>query len=123
MKPSLLLRFASGIALVQFAAHTILFVFSSPKHGPAESAVIEAMKAHRFDFMGSLRSYWDFYFGYGLEALEIFFHNPHRSRCRDRGMSCVGVRDSRLTHACGCRARNELGAAPAQLAGGDQRDC
>src|SRR6266542_1680001 len=36
--------------------------------GPEESAVIEAMKAHRFDFMGSLRSYWDFYFGYGLEA-------------------------------------------------------
>jgi hypothetical protein len=68
VKPSLLLRFASGIALVQFAAHTLLFAFSSPKHGPEESAVIEAMKTHRFDFAGSLRSYWDFYFGYGLEA-------------------------------------------------------
>ena len=24
------------------------------------------MQAHRFDFRGSLRSYWDFFFGYGL---------------------------------------------------------
>src|SRR6266581_4174942 len=67
MKPTVLLRIASVVALVQFAAHTLLFVFSSPKHGPEESAVVEAMKAHRFDFIGSMRSYWDFYFGYGLE--------------------------------------------------------
>jgi len=80
VKPSLLLRFASGIALVQFAAHTLLFAFSSPKHGPEESAVVEAMKAHRFDFAGSLRSYWDFYFGYGLEAA---FCLPHRGRTSD----------------------------------------
>src|SRR3989454_12669389 len=68
MKPTVLLRIASGVALVQFAAHTLLFLFSSPKHGPEESTVVEAMKAHRFDFIGSMRSYWDFYFGYGLEA-------------------------------------------------------
>ena len=68
VKPTVLLRIASGVALVQFAAHTFLFAFSSPKHGPQETAVIETMKAHRFDFLGSLRSYWDFYFGYGLEA-------------------------------------------------------
>ncbi len=50
------------------AAHALLFLFSSPKHGPEESAVVEAMKAHHFNFIGSMRSYWDFYFGYGLEA-------------------------------------------------------
>ena len=68
MKPTVLLRIASGVALVQFAAHALLFLFSSPKHGPEESAVVEAMKAHHFNFIGSMRSYWDFYFGYGLEA-------------------------------------------------------
>ena len=68
MKPTILLRVASVAALLQFAAHGLLFVFSSPKHGPEEAGVIEAMKAHRFDFLGSMRSYWDFYFGYGLQA-------------------------------------------------------
>src|SRR5437667_11154680 len=68
MKPTVLLRIASGVALVQFAAHTLLFLFNSPKHGPEESAVVEAMKAHHFNFIGSMRSYRDFYFGYGLEA-------------------------------------------------------
>lgn len=71
MKPTMFLRIASAVALVQFAAHTFLFVSSSPRHGPEEVAVVEAMKAHRFDFMGSMRSYWDFYFGYGLEAAFI----------------------------------------------------
>ncbi len=71
MKPTILLRIASVVALLQFAAHTFLFLSSSPKHGPEEVAVVEAMKAHRFDFMGSLRSYWDFYMGYGLEAAFI----------------------------------------------------
>ena len=26
------------------------------------------MQANRFDFAGAMRSYWDFYYGYGLEA-------------------------------------------------------
>ena len=65
MTPTMFLRIGSVVALVQFAAHTLLFVSSAPKHGPEETAVVEAMKGHRFDFMGSMRSYWDFYFGYG----------------------------------------------------------
>ncbi len=63
-----LLRTAAVIALLQFVAHTSIFVFSTPKHGPAEAAVIEAMQSHSFDFSGSVRSYWDLYFGYGLLA-------------------------------------------------------
>jgi hypothetical protein len=29
-------------------------------------AVLETMKSHFFDVLGSTRSYWDFLFGYGL---------------------------------------------------------
>jgi hypothetical protein len=63
---SLLLRVASLVALLQGLAHTILIVSATPKHGPEEIAVLGAMKGYRFDFLGSLRSYWDFYFGYAL---------------------------------------------------------
>jgi hypothetical protein len=56
---ALLLRLASVVALLQALAHTLLVVFAAPRHGPQEIAVIEAMKAHRFDFMGSARSYWE----------------------------------------------------------------
>jgi hypothetical protein len=28
--------------------------------------VIEAMKSHRFDVLGAHRTYWDFYFGFGV---------------------------------------------------------
>jgi len=31
-------------------------------------AVIEAMPSNRFDFASATRSYWDFYFGYGIQA-------------------------------------------------------
>jgi hypothetical protein len=62
------LKVASFVALVQFAGHGYLFAFASPKHGAEEVQVIETMKAHQFNFLGSMRSYWDFYYGYGLEA-------------------------------------------------------
>jgi hypothetical protein len=63
---SLLLRTASIVALLQGVAHTLLIVSATPKLGADEIAVLGAMKAHRFDFLGSMRSYWDFYFGYAL---------------------------------------------------------
>jgi len=68
MKPTILLRIASIVALLQFAAQTLLLVFGAPTHGPEEMAVVEGMKSQHFDFMGLTRSYWDFYFGYGLFA-------------------------------------------------------
>ena len=71
MTPTTFLRIASVVALLQFAAHASLVIFSSPKHGPEEVAVVQAMKSHRFNFLGSMRSYWDFYFGYALEAAFI----------------------------------------------------
>src|SRR5260370_34106024 len=71
MAATTFLRIAAIVALLQFAAHTSLIIFSSPKHGPEEVAVVQAMKSHRFNFLGSQRSYWAFYFGYALEAAVI----------------------------------------------------
>ena len=66
MKPALLLRIASLLSLLHCILHTAGGVFGSPKHGAEEIAVIETMKSHHFAVMGSVRSYWDFLFGYGL---------------------------------------------------------
>ena len=66
MKAVSLLRLAALLALVQACAHTALFLTYTPKHGPEEVAVLELMRAHSFNFSGSLRSYWDMYFGEGL---------------------------------------------------------
>jgi len=68
-KPTKILRLASLLALLQYSAHTLLFLSAKPTHGAAEAAVIDAMKGHRFEFSGLTRSYWDFYFGYGLLAI------------------------------------------------------
>jgi len=68
MTPTLPLIIASIVAFLQFAAHSFLFVFAKPANGPEEIAVIEQMKAHRFKFVNSMRSYWEMYFGYGLQA-------------------------------------------------------
>ena len=71
MTTSTLLRVTAGVALLQFFGHAALFVRAEPIHGEAEVALVAAMKAHRFNFGGSMRSYWDMYFGYGLEAALI----------------------------------------------------
>lgn len=65
MTPTLFLRIAAGLAFFHCVTHTLGGVLSGPSHGADEIAVLDAMRAHRFDFMGSLRSYWDFFFGYG----------------------------------------------------------
>lgn len=67
MTATLFLRIAAVLSLINCAGHTG-GLFSSPRHGAEEVAVIETMKAHHFDVMGSLRSYWDFLFGYGLSV-------------------------------------------------------
>ncbi len=57
------------MAAVQYVAHAALFLSAKPTHGAAETAVVNLMKGPRFDFSGFSRSYWDFYFGYGLLAI------------------------------------------------------
>lgn len=66
MNPSILLRIASVLAMIFFLAHTLGGMLNAPSHGPEETALLEAMKSQRFDFAGSMRGYWDFYFGFGL---------------------------------------------------------
>jgi hypothetical protein len=51
-------------------AHALLNSFagllSGTSKNQSEISVLNAMKALHFDAMGSLRTYWDFYFGFGL---------------------------------------------------------
>ena len=66
MKDVALLRAASVLTFVHAASHTVGGLLKSPAHGAQEIAVLDTMKSYTFDFMGSMRSYWDFYFGFGL---------------------------------------------------------
>lgn len=65
MKPSILLRIAAIIMLLYFAGHTAGIPWT-PAVGPAELPVIDAMKGQSFEVIGSTRTYWDFYFGFGV---------------------------------------------------------
>jgi phosphoglycerol transferase MdoB-like AlkP superfamily enzyme len=73
VRPTLFLRIAAVLTLLQCTMHTVFGVFGEPKHGVEEIAVIETMKAHRFHVMGSMRAYWDFFFGYGLSVTIALF--------------------------------------------------
>src|SRR5690242_16305392 len=65
MKPSILLRVAAVITFLYFAGHTAGAPWT-PVQGLAEAAVLEALKAQRFVVEGFSRTYWDFYFGFGV---------------------------------------------------------
>jgi len=65
MKTSLLLRIAAVITLLFFAGHTAGIPWT-PALGPEEARVVTAMKGPSFDVVGSTRTYWDFYFGFGV---------------------------------------------------------
>ena len=71
MSTSTLLRIAAVVALLQFAGHAALFVRAKPTHGDTEVAVVVTAMKNQFNFGGAVRSYWDMYFGYGLEAAAI----------------------------------------------------
>jgi hypothetical protein len=60
------LRIAAVLAAVQYGAHVILFLRAKPSHGTDEIDLVQRMKSLRWNFGGFRRSYWDFYFGYGL---------------------------------------------------------
>ena len=66
MNPTLFLRVASILTFIHCTLHTIGGVFGKPRHGAPEIALMDSIKSQRFDFMGSMRSYHDFLFGYGL---------------------------------------------------------
>ena len=66
MRTTLFLRIASILAIIHAILHTIGGVLSKPNNGAPEIAIIEAMKSRSFNVMGSMRSYWDFFYGYGI---------------------------------------------------------
>ena len=65
MKTPLYLRIASILAIIHAILHTIGGVLSKPNNGAPEIAIIDAMKSRSFNVMGSMRTYWDFFYGYG----------------------------------------------------------
>lgn len=65
MTTSLWLRIAALVTLLYCAGHTMGMPWT-PATGAQESAVVDAMKSVRFDVLGSERTYWQFYFGFGL---------------------------------------------------------
>ena len=70
MKSPLFLRAASLLTLIHAVLHTMGAVFGEPDPGPA-SVAVAAMKANRFQWMGNMRSYWDFHLGLAI-GITIF---------------------------------------------------
>jgi hypothetical protein len=68
----LLLRTASVVALLFAVGHTSGSPWT-PSEEPGAASVVEAMKSVSFDVMGTNRSYWEFYFGFGLSISVYMF--------------------------------------------------
>jgi hypothetical protein len=64
-KPHILLRIASIIGLLFAAGHTMGAPWT-PAKGMAEQALVTMMKSLHFDVMGTPRTYFDFYYGFGV---------------------------------------------------------
>jgi hypothetical protein len=72
VRPSLLLRIAAVMALVYALGHTSGAPWT-PGEGAEAAGVVEAMKSHPFDVMGSSRTYSDFYIGFGVTISILMF--------------------------------------------------
>jgi len=72
MKASWLYRIASILMLLFAVGHTIGFSQIDPKWGV--DSLIQSMHSIHFNVSGSDRTYWDFFFGFGLfvTALMVF---------------------------------------------------
>ena len=66
MNPNLLLRVAAVLTFAHAMLNTFAGLLSGTSKNQAEVLLLDTMKALHFDAMGSLRTYWDFYFGFGL---------------------------------------------------------
>jgi hypothetical protein len=66
MNPNLLLRVAAALTFAHAMLNTFAGLLSGTSKNQEEVLLLNAMKALHFDALGSLRSYWDFYFGFGL---------------------------------------------------------
>ena len=64
MRPSIFFRIAAVLLLIFAALHTIGFRQVDPAWGV--DAVVRSMQSTRFNIMGSSRSYWELFGGFGL---------------------------------------------------------
>lgn len=72
MNATLLLRIASVIGLLFALGHSGGAPWT-PSQAADAASVIQAMKSVSFDAMGSNRSYWEFYFGFGVSISAYMF--------------------------------------------------
>jgi hypothetical protein len=74
--PTLLLRIAAVVFALFTAGHTFGAMIKDPSEGgPEKQMVLAAMRGYHENVMGSSRSYWDFYkgFGWNVSCLLILF--------------------------------------------------
>jgi len=64
LKPAIFYRIASVLLLLFAALHTFGFRQIDPKWGV--DSLIGLMQSVHFDIMGTRRTYWDFFVGFGL---------------------------------------------------------
>jgi hypothetical protein len=69
---TLLLRIASVVGLLFAVGHTSGGPWT-PSGEAGAASVVEAMKSVSFDAMGTNRSYWEFYFGFGVSISVYMF--------------------------------------------------
>jgi hypothetical protein len=69
---TLLLRIAAVFALLFALGHTMGGPWT-PTTEPRAVSVVGAMKSVSFDVVGSSRSYWDFYYGFGVSISVYLF--------------------------------------------------
>ena len=65
MNPRLLLRISAILSFLYFLGHSAGMPWT-PSPGGEGEAVVGGMKSFSFDVAGSVRTYWDFYQGFGL---------------------------------------------------------
>jgi hypothetical protein len=70
MRPSIFFRIAAVLLLLFAAGHTIGFRQVDPAWGV--DAVVRSMQSTHFNIMGSSRTYWELFGGFGL-LVSVFF--------------------------------------------------
>ena len=65
MKSKIWWRVASGLTMFFAAAHTA-GILNPARQGPEEDALLDHMRSYHFQIMGATRTYWEFFFGFGL---------------------------------------------------------
>ena len=64
MKPAIFYRIASVLLLLFAVGHTVGFLQIDPQWGV--DSLIASMRSIHFDVLGSNRTYWDFFVGFGF---------------------------------------------------------